>query len=134
METGSCTVLSITDSPLPPSMAGAPGAEADAGVTSVAISPSGLLVAAGSLDTIVRLWDVRTGECIARLKGHGDSVYSVAFTSDGRGLVSGSLDRTLKWWDVGSFGRGEWEGGRCLMDFRGHKVCFILFLHSYLRR
>lgn len=72
----------------------------DAGVTSVCISPDGTLVAAGSLDTVVRIWDVATGKLIERLRGHRDSVYSVAFTPDGRGLVSGSLDKTLKYWDV----------------------------------
>jgi general transcriptional corepressor TUP1 len=72
----------------------------DAGVTSVCISPDGTLVAAGSLDTVVRIWDVATGRLVERLRGHRDSVYSVAFTPDGRGLVSGSLDKTLKYWDV----------------------------------
>ena len=72
----------------------------DAGVTSVCISPDGRLVAAGSLDTIVRIWDVASGLLVERLKGHKDSVYSVAFTPDGKGLVSGSLDKTLKYWDV----------------------------------
>ncbi|KAI0822891.1 WD40-repeat-containing domain protein [Trametes gibbosa] len=72
----------------------------DAGVTSVCISPDGRLVAAGSLDTVVRIWDVQTGQLVERLRGHRDSVYSVAFTPDGLGLVSGSLDKTLKYWDV----------------------------------
>ena len=72
----------------------------DAGVTSVAISPNGQYVAAGSLDTVVRIWEVVTGLLVERLRGHRDSVYSVAFTPDGKGLVSGSLDKTLKYWDV----------------------------------
>lgn len=72
----------------------------DAGVTSVAISPEGRYVAAGSLDTVVRIWDVSSGVLVERLRGHRDSVYSVAFTPDGKGLVSGSLDKTLKYWDV----------------------------------
>lgn len=115
----------------------------DAGVTSVCISPDGSLVAAGSLDTIVRIWDVHSGQLVERLKGHRDSVYSVAFTPDGRGLVSGSLDKTLKYWDVqpllsrsrngsissknGGPSPGNKEGGvvektsQCLMNFTGHK-------------
>lgn len=117
----------------------------DAGVTSVCISPDGSLVAAGSLDTIVRIWDVHTGALVERLKGHRDSVYSVAFTPDGRGLVSGSLDKTLKYWDVqplltrarnGSIsgkngstsgpgkegdGRAQDKTSQCLMNFTGHK-------------
>ena len=76
----------------------------DAGVTSVAISPDGRYVAAGSLDTVVRIWDVGSGVLVERLRGHRDSVYSVAFTPDGKGLVSGSLDKTLKYWDVSGLG------------------------------
>lgn len=72
----------------------------DAGVTSVAISPNGQLVAAGSLDSVVRIWDVATGYLVERLTGHRDSVYSVAFTPDGKGIVSGSLDKNLKQWDI----------------------------------
>ena len=40
------------------------------------MSPDGKLVAAGSLDTMVRVWNVSTGQQIERLKGHKDSVYS----------------------------------------------------------
>lgn len=118
----------------------------DAGVTSVCISPDGRLVAAGSLDTIVRIWDVQTGQLVERLKGHRDSVYSVAFTPDGKGLVSGSLDKTLKYWDVRPILRGRdgsgagavtqgsasaskngvkeggEKGSQCTMNFTGHKV------------
>jgi general transcriptional corepressor TUP1 len=103
----------------------------DAGVTSVAISPDGRLVAAGSLDTIVRLWDVETGQLLERLRGHKDSVYSVAFTPDGKGLVSGSLDKTLKYWELNTvalreFGEGtELRRGekyaKCSLNFVGHK-------------
>ena len=95
----------------------------EAGVTSVAISPDGRLVAAGSLDTVVRIWDVATGQLLERLRGHRDSVYSVRFTPDGRGLISGSLDKTLKYWDitpVTSTGKHR-EMVHCTMSFAGHK-------------
>ena len=105
----------------------------DAGVTSVAISASGHLVAAGSLDAVVRIWDANTGNILERLRGHRDSVYSVAFTPDGKGLVSGSLDKTLKYWDMSGLvaaikaGKpvpvaGKLEGNSpCTMNFTGHK-------------
>lgn len=96
MDTGSQKVLEINE---PEGV--------DAGVTSVAISHDGRFVAAGSLDNIVRIWDVQTGYLVERLKGHEDSVYSVAFTPDGKGLVSGSLDRKLKHWDLTPFLRSN---------------------------
>ena len=89
MESGACKTLAILE---PETI--------DAGVTSVAISPDGRWVAAGSLDMVVRIWDVNTGALVERLRGHKDSVYSVAFSPDGRGLVSGSLDKSLKYWDI----------------------------------
>ena len=70
------------------------------GVTSVVMSPDRRTIAAGSLDRVVRLWDVETGNLLERFEGHLDSVYSVSFSMDGRTLASGSLDRTLKLWDV----------------------------------
>ena len=150
MHDGSSTVLTIND---PDSL------NNDAGVTSVAISPDGRWVAAGSLDTVVRIWEVGTGKLVERLRGHRDSVYSVAFTPDGRGLVSGSLDKTLKYWDVSglsvggagagasggvkskkegaaassagsSVGRKDEKASQCTMNFTGHKVCFIFFFPS----
>ncbi|CED82302.1 WD40 repeat-containing protein [Phaffia rhodozyma] len=72
----------------------------DAGLTSVAVSPDGRYVAAGSLDAVVRIWDTQTGVQLGRFTGHSDSVYSVAFAPDGSFLCSGSLDRTLRIWDL----------------------------------
>ncbi|KAJ3018599.1 general transcription repressor [Thoreauomyces humboldtii] len=73
----------------------------DSGVTSVAVSPmDGRCVATGSLDEMVRVWDLRTGQLLERFEGHKNSVYSVAFSPDGRSIVSGSLDKTLKIWDL----------------------------------
>ena len=102
------------------------------GVTTVAMSPDGQYVAAGSLDKSVRVWDTRTGNLSERLDGpdgHKDSVYSVAFAPSGRELVSGSLDKTIKMWElnVGSNDRRNLSahaprGGRCIRTFEGHKV------------
>ncbi|KAI0743141.1 WD40-repeat-containing domain protein [Daedaleopsis nitida] len=103
----------------------------NAGVPSVCISPDRRLVAADSLDTIVRIWDVQCGQLVDRLKGHGDSVCSVAFTPDGKGLVSGSLDNTLKYWDIrpllsardpdAAHLNSNGAAQACTMTFRGPK-------------
>lgn len=106
----------------------------EAGVTSVVLSPDGKFLAAGSLDTVVRIWDAKTGILLDKLKGHKDSVYSVAFSPEGNFLVSGSLDKTLKIWDMATLRAGAegassgevGEGGRtsCVTTLLGHKVSF----------
>jgi glucose repression regulatory protein TUP1 len=53
-----------------------------------------------SLDEMIRVWDMQTGQLLERFEGHTNSVYSVAFSPDGRSIVSGSLDMTLKVWDL----------------------------------
>jgi WD domain, G-beta repeat/Type II secretion system (T2SS), protein G len=70
------------------------------GVTSVAFSPNGELLASGSADDTVNLWDVATGKARATLYGHTETVYSVAFSPDNRIVASASLDNTIKLWDV----------------------------------
>ncbi|KAJ7689705.1 WD40-repeat-containing domain protein [Mycena rosella] len=76
-----------------------PPTNADAGVTSIAISPDDA-VAAGCIDAVVRIWSVATGALGELLHGHPDSVYSVVFTRDGYRIVSRSFDNTLKHWDL----------------------------------
>ena len=55
------------------------------------------------MDSIIRIWDVQTGNLVERLRGHGYSVFSVAFTPDGSGLISGSIDKKVKRWDLTPF-------------------------------
>ena len=69
----------------------------DPRVTSVTFSPDPTLVAAYSLDTIVRIWDVVSGTLLERLQGRKDCVYSVAFISDGEGLGSRVMNQSVKY-------------------------------------
>ena len=69
-------------------------------VDSVAFSPDGTLLASGSLDKKIRLWDVKTGGEIKQLQGHTESITSVVFAPDGKVLASGSGDGTIRLWDV----------------------------------
>ena len=70
-------------------------------VSNVAFSPDGNTLATGSWDdSMIRLWDVATGQLKSTLMGHGDRVYSVAFSPDGTTLASGSEDQTVRLWYV----------------------------------
>ncbi len=45
----------------------------------------------------MRLWSIRTGDCLRRFVGHKDNVLTVAFSPDGRKVVSGSLESVMIW-------------------------------------
>lgn len=68
-------------------------------VWSVAFSPNGNMLASGSWDQTVRLWDVNTGRLLHTLTEHTDTVMSVVFSPDDRTLVSASWDGTIRLWN-----------------------------------
>ncbi len=86
----------------------------DQGLTSLAISPDGrvLASASGYEDPAIRIWDTATGTLLFKLEGHSAWVGKLTFSKDGRRLVSAAADQSIRIWDT-----KNWTESRVL---RGH--------------
>jgi WD40 repeat protein len=80
-------------------------------VNTVAFSPNGGLLASGSSDKTVRLWNVATTRQVHTIRV-GSDVLRVEFSPDGQRLATAGADKLAKVWDVAS--------GHAVMTLRGH--------------
>uniref|UniRef100_A0A915EFA7 Uncharacterized protein n=1 Tax=Ditylenchus dipsaci TaxID=166011 RepID=A0A915EFA7_9BILA len=86
-----------------------------ADVRSVDWHPAKGLIATGSRDSQqpVKLWDPKTGQCLATLHDHKNSVMSVNWNRNGNWLLTGSRDHLIKLYDIRMM--------KEVQSFRGHK-------------
>ena len=81
-------------------------------VTAMAFDPSGVLLATGSIDRTIKLWNVASRALVRSLEGHTDAVLSLAFSSRGT-LASAANDNTIKLWEP--------RAGRLLSTLEAHR-------------
>ncbi|MEQ9237690.1 TIR domain-containing protein [Coleofasciculus sp. E2-BRE-01] len=80
-------------------------------IHSLTFSPDGKMIASGSADNTIKLWNLQ-GQELHTLKGHKDWVISLAFSPNGKMIASASWDRTAKLWNL---------QGELLYTFKGHQ-------------
>ncbi|KAE8375761.1 putative E3 ubiquitin ligase complex SCF subunit sconB [Aspergillus bertholletiae] len=69
------------------------------------------ILATGSYDATIKIWDTETGEELRTLRGHQSGIRCLQF--DDTKLISGSMDRSLKVWN--------WRTGECISTYTGHR-------------
>lgn len=66
----------------------------------LAYSPDQTMIASGSRDETIRLWDAETGQCLKTLACPGSWVQTLTFSPNGEYLVSGGSDGEIRVWQV----------------------------------
>ncbi len=79
-------------------------------VTSLSFSPDSTLLASGSYDSTIIIWNLTDGSIVQKMN-HGDKVRAVSFAPAGDTLASGGNDKLVKLWDS--------KTGKSINTFRG---------------
>lgn len=69
-------------------------------INALAYSPTDQIIASGSTDGEIKLWNSGNGEILRTIQSNTDEVTAIAFSSDGKSIVSGSNHGEIKFWDV----------------------------------
>jgi len=82
------------------------------GVQSLILSQDGRIVIAGSGDSQIKVWDIKTGKCKNTLQSNQEGISQVAISHDGHFIVSIGHDSIAMVWDLIT--------GECVAKLEGH--------------
>ena len=118
----------------------------DRSISQLVVSPDGATLASFSIDSTVRLWNLKDGSSQV-LRGHKRGTFGGSFSPDGKTLASLNHDRSLKLWntatgrEVGSFPMKEtfWNpaftpDGKRLIAYGGNSTTECLILEADVSR
>src|SRR5262249_42364851 len=69
-------------------------------VTALAYSSDGKMLASGSMDESIHVWDAKSGRLLRSFRRHDAWINSVFFTPDDKQVISWGRDQTVRVWDV----------------------------------
>ncbi|KAF9291593.1 hypothetical protein BGZ68_003209, partial [Mortierella alpina] len=94
------------------SLGSIPETSSKASIYALACNPSGTVLATGSPEKIIRVWDPRSGQRITKFAGHTDNIRALLISESGDTILSASSDTTIKLWSL--------TAQRCITTFTMH--------------
>jgi WD40 repeat protein len=82
-------------------------------VSSLAFNKDGNVLASGSYDGTIRLWEYPSGKPLQTIKAGDKQIYTIAYTPDGTSLASGDFGGMIKLWNPK-------DVAKAAKEFKGH--------------
>lgn len=88
------------------------GGESTAKGSVYALGAVSSVLASGGPESVVRVWDPKSGKLITKFVGHTDNIRDILITRDGDRIMTASSDQTIKIWSL--------TAGRCMHTLTMH--------------